>query len=140
MVRRGQNVRLASKLTNYEIDILTDKEDSDRRQSEFKEKSENLIRNLEVDETLGQLLVSEGFQTTEDISQSKPEDISKIEGIDEETAKELIERSKESLVKEQEEIIKKLKELGLEDSLMNLKGLTSRHVGDIGTKKYKKIK
>ena len=83
--RRGQNVRLASKLTNYEIDILTDKEDSDRRQSEFKEKSENLIRNLEVDETLGQLLVSEGFQTTEDISQSKPEDISKIEGIDEET-------------------------------------------------------
>ena len=83
-----------------------------------------MIRNLEVDETLGQLLVSEGFQTTEDISQSKPEDISKIEGIDEETAKELIERSKESLIKEQEEIIKKLKELGLDDSLMNLKGLS----------------
>ena len=137
--RRGQNVRLASKLTNYEIDILTDKEDSDRRQSEFKEKSENLIRNLEVDETLGQLLVSEGFQTTEDISQSKPEDISKIEGIDEETAKELIERSKESLVKEQEEIIKKLKELGLEESLMNLKGLTQGMLVILGQKNIKKL-
>ena len=137
--RRGQNVRLASKLTNYEIDILTDKEDSDRRQSEFKEKSENLIRNLEVDETLGQLLVSEGFQTTEDISQSKPEDISKIEGIDEETAKELIERSKESLVKEKEEIIKKLKELGLDDSLMNLKGLTQGMLVILGQKNIKKL-
>ena len=59
--RRGQNVRLASKLTNYEIDILTEKEDSERRQSEFKERTETLIKNLEVDETLGQLLVSEGF-------------------------------------------------------------------------------
>ena len=63
--RRGQNVRLASKLTNYEIDILTDKEDSERRQAEFKEKTEALIKNLEVDETLGQLLVSEGFQSVE---------------------------------------------------------------------------
>ena len=69
--RRGQNVRLASKLTNYEMDILTDKEDSERRQSEFKERTENLVKNLEVDETLGQLLVSEGFQSIEEISQSK---------------------------------------------------------------------
>ena len=137
--RRGQNVRLASKLTNYEIDILTDIEDSDRRQSEFKDKSETLIRNLEVDETLGQLLVSEGFQTTEDISQSKPDDISKIEGIDEETAKELIDRSKDSLVKEKEEIIKKLKELGLEDSLMNLKGLTQGMLVILGQKNIKKL-
>ena len=62
--RRGQNVRLASKLTNYEIDILTDKEDSERRQNEFKERTETLIKNLEVDETLGQLLVSEGFTSS----------------------------------------------------------------------------
>ena len=78
--RRGQNVRLASKLTNFEIDILTDKEDSERRQAEFKEKTEALIKNLEVDETLGQLLVSEGFQSIEEISQANAEDISKIEG------------------------------------------------------------
>ena len=109
--RRGQNVRLASKLTNFEIDILTDKEDSERRQAEFKEKTEALIKNLEVDETLGQLLVSEGFQSIEEISQAKAEDISKIEAIDEDTAKELITRSKESLVKVKEEIGKRLKEL-----------------------------
>merc|ERR1712225_23713 len=91
--RRGQNVRLASKLINYEIDILTDKEDSERRQAEFKERSQNFIKNLEVDETLGQLLVSENFQSIEEIAQSKPEDIHKIEGIDEATASELISRA-----------------------------------------------
>ena len=102
---------MASKLTNYEIDILTDKEDSERRQAEFKERTETLIKNLEVDETLGQLLVSEGFTSIEDISQSTPETISKIDAIDEETAKELINRSKETLVKEKEAVAQKLKEL-----------------------------
>ena len=81
--RRGQNVRLASKLTNFEIDILTDKEDSERRQAEFKDRTETLIKNLEVDETLGQLLVSEGFTSIEEIAQSTPENISKIDAIDE---------------------------------------------------------
>ena len=98
--RRGQNVRLASKLINYEIDILTDKEDSERRQAEFKDRSQNFIKNLEVDETLGQLLVSENFQTIEEIAQSKTEDISKIEGIEDSTAGELITRAKEYLEKE----------------------------------------
>ena len=112
--RRGQNVRLASKLTNYEIDILTDKEDSERRQAEFKDKTENLIKNLEVDETLAQLLVSEGYQSIEEISNLKSEDISKIEAIDDETAQELISRSKETLIKEKEEISQRLKELGVE--------------------------
>ena len=80
--RRGQNVRLASKLMDFEIDILTDKEDSERRQADFKEKTETLIKNLEVDETLGQLLVSEGFQSIEEISQANPDDIAKIEAIE----------------------------------------------------------
>ena len=137
--RRGQNVRLASKLTNYEIDILTDKEDSERRQSEFKERTENLVKNLEVDETLGQLLVSEGFQSIEEISQSKPEDIAKIEAIDEETAKELISRSKENLIKEKEEVGKKLKELGVEETLINLKGMTQGMLVILGQKNIKKL-
>jgi N utilization substance protein A len=137
--RRGQNVRLASKLTNYEIDILTDKEDSDRRQTEFKDRTENLIKNLEVDETLGQLLVSEGFQGVEEISQSNPEDIAKIDAIDEDTAKELISRSKETLIKEKEEVGKKLKELGVEESLINLKGMTQGMVVTLGTKNIKKL-
>ena len=137
--RRGQNVRLASKLTNYEIDILTDKEDSERRQAEFKERTENLIKNLEVDETLGQLLVSEGFNSIDEIAQSNPENISKIDAIDEETAKELIKRSKETLIKEKEVVSNKLKELGVEDSLINLKGMTQGMLVILGQKNIKKI-
>jgi N utilization substance protein A len=137
--RRGQNVRLASKLTNYEIDILTDQEDSERRQTEFKEKTDNLVKSLEVDETLGQLLVSEGMQTIEEISQSTPDDITKIEGIDEVTASELINRSKENLVKEKEEITKRLKELGMEDSLVSLKGITQGMLVLLGQRSIKKL-
>jgi len=137
--RRGQNVRLASKLTNYEIDILTDKEDSERRQTEFKDRTETLIKNLEVDETLGQLLVSEGFLSIEEISQAKPEDITKIEGIDEDTAQELIDRSKENLVKEKEEVSKKLKELGVEEALINLKGITQGMLVILGQRNIKKL-
>ena len=137
--RRGQNVRLASKLTNFEIDILTDKEDSERRQTEFKEKTENLIKNLEVDETLGQLLVSEGFQSIEEISQAKVEDIEKIEAIDSETAQELINRSKENLIKVKEEVGKKLKELGVDDQLINLKGMTQGMLVILGQKNIKRL-
>ena len=137
--RRGQNVRLASKLTNYEIDILTDKEDSERRQAEFKERTENLIKYLEVDETLGQLLVSEGFQSIEEISQAKTEDISKIEAIDDETANELIKRSKENLIKEKEEVSRKLKELGVDERLINLKGMTQGMLVILGQKNIKKL-
>ena len=130
---------MASKLTNYEIDILTDKEDSERRQTEFKDRTENLIKNLEVDETLGQLLVSEGFQSIEEISQSTPEDLGKIEGIDDSTAEELINRSKETLIKEKEEVSKKLKELGVEDSLVNLKGMTQGMLVLLGQRNIKKL-
>ena len=137
--RRGQNVRLASKLTNFEIDILTDKEDSERRQAEFKDRTDTLIKNLEVDETLGQLLVSEGFTSIEDISQSTPENISKIEAIDEETANELIKRSKETIVKQKEVISEKLKELGVEETLINLKGMTQGMLVILGQKNIKKL-
>ena len=137
--RRGQNVRLASKLTNYEIDILTDKEDSERRQAEFKERTENLIKNLEVDETLGQLLVSEGFTSIDEIAQSSSEEISKIDAIDEETAKELISRSKETLIKEKEAIALKLKELGVDEKLINLQGMTQGMLVILGQKNIKKL-
>ena len=129
---------MASKLTNYEIDILT-KEDSERRQAEFKERTETLIKNLEVDETLGQLLVSEGFVSIDEISQSNPDDISKIDAIDEDTAKELIARSKETLIKEKEAVALKLKELGVEDKLINLKGITQGMLVILGQKNIKKL-
>ena len=138
--RRGQNVRLASKLIDFEIDILTEKEESEKRQIEFKDKTEVFIKNLEVDETLGQLLVAEGFTSIEDINQSTPEDFLKIEAIDENTAKELIERAGEYLKKEKQDIEKKLKELGVEEELSNLKGLTPGMVLTLGEKKIKSLK
>ncbi len=137
--RRGQNVRLASKLINFEIDILTEKEESDKRQSEFTNKTEIFVRSLEVDETLGQLLVAEGFSSIEEIDQSSLEDILKIEGIDENTAKELKERTKEYLVKEKEDIQKKLKDLGVSDDLINQKGLTPGMLLTLGAKKIKTL-
>ena len=138
--RRGQNVRLASKLINYEIDILTEKEESEKRQLEFKEKTEIFVKNLEVDETLGQLLVAEGFSTIEEISKASSEDIFKIEAIDENTAKELKERAKEYLVKEKDNIEKKLKDLGVDDNLINHKGLTPGMLLTLGEKKIKTLK
>ncbi len=133
--RRGQNVRLATKLLNYEINIMTDQEDSERRQVEFKEKTDNFVKNLELDETLGQLLVAEGFSSIDDIKDSEIEALTKIEGIEDDTAKELIDRAKEFYQKDQEEIAKKIKDLGLENELINHKGLTPGMLVTLGEKK-----
>tara|TARA_Y100001970_G_C14246067_1_gene868322 strand:+ start:61 stop:1608 length:1548 start_codon:yes stop_codon:yes gene_type:complete len=138
--RRGQNVRLASKLIDYEIDILTEKEESEKRQIEFRDKTEIFVKNLEVDETLGQLLVAEGFSSIDDIKQTSIEDISKIEAIDENTAKELKERADEYLRKEKEDIGNKLKELGVEEDFINFKGLTPGMLLTLGEKKIKTLK
>ena len=133
--RRGQNVRLATKLLNYEINILTDQEDSERRQIEFKEKTDNFVKNLELDETLGQLLVAEGFSSIDDIKDSQPEALTKIEGIEDDTAKELIQRAKEFHQKDQEEITKKIRDLGLENDLINHSGLTPGMLVTLGEQK-----
>jgi transcription termination/antitermination protein NusA len=133
--RRGQNVRLATKLINYEINIMTDQEDSERRQLEFKEKTENFVKNLELDETLGQLLVAEGFSSIDDIKDSTAEALSKIEGIENDTAIALIERAKDFYLKDQEEISKSIKDLGVENNLINLKGLTPGMLVTLGQQK-----
>ena len=133
--RRGQNVRLATKLLDYEINIMTDKEESERRQEVFKERTENLMKNLEVDETLGQLLVAENFSTIDIIKDSNLNDLVKIEGIEEDTAKELIDRAKEFYKKNEEIIQKKIKDLGLNLDLINHKGLTPGMLLTLGEKK-----
>ncbi len=133
--RRGQNVRLATKLLNYEINIMTDQEDSEKRQLEFKEKTENFVKNLELDETLGQLLVAEGFSTIDEVKDSNTEQLSKIEGIEEETAKELIERANEFHKKDQEEISNRIRDLGLENDLIEHKGLTPGMLVTLGESK-----
>ena len=137
--RRGQNVRLATKLLNYEINIMTDQEDSEKRQIEFKEKTENFVKNLELDETLGQLLVAEGFSSIDDIKDSKIERLTKIEGIEEETAKELIERADEFYKKDQMEIDNKIKDLGLENELINHSGLTQGMLVTLGEQNILKL-
>tara|TARA_E500000178_G_scaffold321247_1_gene344959 strand:- start:3 stop:920 length:918 start_codon:yes stop_codon:yes gene_type:complete len=133
--RRGQNVRLATKLLNYEINIMTDKEESERRQFEFKDKTDTLMKNLEVDETLGQLLVAEGFSTIEEIKDSEIDKLTKIEGIEEETAKELVQRAKEFYQKDQEEIQQKIKDLGIQADLTDHKGLTPGMLLTLGEQK-----
>jgi len=138
--RRGQNVRLASKLIDFEIDILTEKEESEKKQLEFKDKTEIFVKNLELDETLGQLLVAEGFSSIEEIAQAPIDEIIKIEGIDQNTANELKERATEYLVKEKENIEKKLKDLGVNDDLINHKGLTPGMLLTLGEKKIKTLK
>ena len=137
--RRGQNVRLATKLLNYEINIMTDQEDSERRQIDFKEKTENLVKNLELDETLGQLLVAEGFSTIEEIKDTSVENLSKIEGIEDDTAKELIGRADDFYKKDQEEISKRIKDLGLENELIEHKGLTPGMLMTLGEQKILKL-
>ena len=114
---------------------MTDQEDSERRQQDFKEKTENFVKNLELDETLGQLLVAEGFATIDDIKDSSVENLTRIEGIEEDTAKALIERSKDFHKKDQEDISKRIKELGLSESLINLKGLTPGMLVTLGERK-----
>ena len=133
--RRGQNVRLATKLINFEINIMTDAEDSERRQLEFKEKTENFVKNLELDETLGQLLVAEGYSSIDDIKDTTIERLIKIEGIEEYTAKALIERAQEFYQRDQEDISERIKELGLEDALINMKGLTPGMLVTLGEQK-----
>ena len=118
---------------------MTDQEDSERRQIEFKEKTENFVKNLELDETLGQLLVAEGFSTIDDIKDSLPENLVKIEGIEEDTAKALIERANEFHQKDQEDISKRIKDLGLEDDLISLKGLTPGMLVTLGEQKILKL-
>ena len=137
--RRGQNVRLATKLLNYEINIMTDQEDSEKRQIEFKEKTENFVKNLELDETLGQLLVAEGFSSIDDIKDSKVEALVKIEGIEEETAIALIERAKEFYAKDQEEISNRINELGIENQLKEHEGLTPGMLLTLGEKNILKL-
>ncbi|MEL0177792.1 MAG: helix-hairpin-helix domain-containing protein, partial [Pelagibacteraceae bacterium] len=138
--RRGQNVRLASKLLDYEIDILTDKEESEKRQSEFKENSSKLVKNLEIDTTMAQLLVSEGFSSVRDISNADINDFLKIDGFDEDTAKELQERAKEFLEEEEKEIANKVQELGIEEDLANHKGLTLGMLLTLGEENIKTLK
>jgi N utilization substance protein A len=122
--RRGQNVRLASQLTGWDIDILTEQEESEHRQAEFEKRTRMFIDALNVDEVVGQLLASEGFTSVEELALVDQKEIAGIEGFDEETAGELQERAREYLKQQEEELDAKRKELGVEDAVRDVPGVT----------------
>jgi N utilization substance protein A len=122
--RRGQNVRLASQLTGWQIDILTEAEESERRQEQFRKRTELFMTALDVDETLAQLLASENFSQIEDLAFVVPEELAEIQGIGEETAQELQRRAQEFLERQDAAFDEKRRELGVADEVMEIEGLT----------------
>src|SRR5499427_2002541 len=123
--RRGQNVRLASQLTGWDIDILTEQEESERRQAEFENRTKMFIDMLNVDEVIGQLLASEGFTSVEELAMVDSKEIANIEGFDEGTAAELQNRAREYLARIEAELDDKRRELGVEDALRDIEGVTT---------------
>lgn len=121
--RRGQNVRLASMLTGWNIDILTEAEESERRATEFKTRSERFISGLDVDEVIAQLLVAEGFTKIDELIEASIEEIASIEGFDQDVAAELKRRAETYFERQEQEVLNKQKELGLTDDLINFEGL-----------------
>ncbi len=124
--RRGQNVRLASQLTGWDIDILTEQEESERRQADFEKRTKMFMEALNVDEVVGQLLASEGFGSVEELSMVDEKDIASIEGFDEETANELQTRARDHLAQIEAEYDAKRTELGVSDDLKSVPGVTTR--------------
>jgi transcription termination/antitermination protein NusA len=123
--RRGQNVRLASQLTGWDIDILTEQEESERRQAEFENRTRMFIDSLNVDEVIGQLLASEGFTSVEELAFVDTKEIAGIEGFDEDTAAELQTRARDYLAKIEAELDAKRTELGVADELKEVPGVTT---------------
>ncbi|MBB3892656.1 N utilization substance protein A [Phenylobacterium haematophilum] len=122
--RRGQNVRLASQLTGWQIDIMTESQESERRQREFTERTALFQEALDVDEVIAQLLVTEGFASVEDVAYVDASEVAAIEGFDEDTADEIQTRAREYLDKEAAEYDAKRKALGVEDGLLEIDGVT----------------
>ena len=135
--RRGQNVRLASQLTGWDIDILTEAEESDRRNEEFKTRSQLFIDCLDVDEVIAQLLVTEGFSTIEEVAFVPIEELSAIEGFDDDVAAELRERGRQYLEQREAELTETRKEAGVSDEVAGFEGLTGEMVVALGENEIK---
>jgi len=122
--RRGQNVRLASQLTGFDIDILTEAQESERRQAEFAERTQLFMETMNVDEMVAQLLVAEGFTTLEEVAYVELDEISGIDGFDEATGEELQARARESLEEINARALERARAIGVEESLIEFEGLT----------------
>ncbi len=130
--RRGQNVRLASQLTHWEIDILTEEEESERRQKEFRDRSQHFIETLEVDETVAQLLVTEGFAEVEDIAYASVDELESVEGFDTDLAEALHERAADYLERLDEEQTARRRELGVTDDVAEVANMSPAMLVKLG--------
>ena len=137
--RRGQNVRLASQLTGNQIDIMTEEEASEKRQKEFAERSKTFEEELDVDETLSQLLVAEGFAELEEVAYVQLDELAAIEGFDEELAEELQNRALEALERQSAAFREERKELGVEDALAEIPHLTEQMLVVLGKAGIKEL-
>jgi len=137
--RRGQNVRLASQLTGWSIDILTEEEESERRQKEFAERTQIFIAALDVDEVIAQLLATEGFTDVEDLAYVDLGEIAVIEGFDEDTAEEIQARARDYLDRLAAEQDAKRKELGVEDGVLEVEGVTLAMAVKLGENDVKTV-
>ena len=137
--RRGQNVRLASELSGWDIDILTEDQESERRQKEFQERTTLFMESLDVDELLSQLLVTEGFTDIEELAFVEIEEIINIAGFDEETAQEIQARANDFLEKENIILEEKRKDLGVTDDLLELEGLNLKMIVKLGESDIKTL-
>ncbi|MFO7770662.1 transcription termination/antitermination protein NusA [Roseovarius gahaiensis] len=126
--RRGQNVRLASQLTHLDIDIMTEAEDSERRQKEFEVRTKLFMDTLDLDEFFAQLLVSEGFTNLEEVAYVELDELLVIDGVDEDTANELQARARDMLEAQAREAMEKARAMGAEDSLIEFDGLTPQMI------------
>src|SRR5215470_2086578 len=133
--RRGQNVRLASQLTGWDIDILTEAEESERRTEEFRSRSQMFIDALDIDDVIAHLLVTEGFTSLEEVAYVPPEDLADIEGFDAEVAAELQERARSSLEQRDRQYEQQRRELGVSDELVELGRLTPGMLVALGENK-----
>ena len=137
--RRGQNVRLASQLTGWDIDIMTEAQESERRQTEFVERTSLFMEALDVDEMIAQLLASEGFASVEEVAYVPVEEITHIEGFDEETAQEIQNRARDHLDQENEKLDAQRKEMGVVDDLAAMDGLTPAMLVRLGENDIKSL-
>jgi N utilization substance protein A len=137
--RRGQNVRLASQLTGWDIDILTEDEESERRQKEFAERTQLFVAALDVDEMVAQLLASEGFSSVDDVAYVDAGELASIEGFDEETAAELQARAREHLEKIEAEQDEERRKLGVSDDMKEVPGLTTAMLVALGKNDIKTL-
>jgi len=137
--RRGQNVRLASQLTGWDIDILTEQEESERRQAEFEKRTRMFIDALNLDEVVGQLLASEGFTSVRELAYVDEKELGSIEGFDEETARELQERARDYLAQIEAQLDARRAELGVDEALREIPGMTTEILVALGENDVKTI-